>query len=47
MRMIYATFHCARKYPLSKISLNNWVREIRNYFSGVLSELLSESVPVK
>jgi hypothetical protein len=29
MRIICATFHRDRKYPLSKTSLNNWVR----YFS--------------
>jgi hypothetical protein len=26
MRTICATFHCAGKYPLSKTTLNNWVR---------------------
>jgi hypothetical protein len=26
MKMICATFHCARKYPLSKTALNKWVR---------------------
>jgi hypothetical protein len=26
MKMICATFHCAVMYPLSKTTLNNWVK---------------------
>jgi hypothetical protein len=26
MRIICSNFHCARKYPLGKTALNNWVR---------------------
>jgi hypothetical protein len=26
MRMICVTFHCIGKYPLSKTTLNNWLR---------------------
>jgi hypothetical protein len=36
MRMTCATFHCTRKYPLSRIALNNRVR----YFIPIIGSSL-------
>jgi hypothetical protein len=36
MRMTCATFHCTRKYSLSRTSLNNWVR----YFIPIVGSSL-------